>query len=117
MDTTYFSKSKLTKSLENLQLTSDDILDVVKLFKAIDDGIKTSHTLAYSPLPQVNELTATMGIQELMLSRFDSRSYLYNEGQQFLGILGDALGGILKGINIDKIFSCTKCQNQEWRMI
>ena len=104
MDAIYFSKGKLTKILESLQLTSDDILDVVMFFKAIDDAIKTSHTMGYSPLPQVNELTATMGILELMLSRFDSRSYLYNKGQQFLGILGDALRGILKEINIDKIF-------------
>ena len=76
MDSTYFSKSKLTKALENLQLASDNILDIVKLFKTIDDGCKTSHTLSYSPIPQVNELSATMGILEFMLDRFDSRSYL-----------------------------------------
>ena len=62
MDSTYFSKSKLTKTLENLQLASDSILDVVKLYKTIHDTIKSSHTLAYSPLPHVNELTATIGI-------------------------------------------------------
>ena len=109
MDPTYFSRSKLTKTLENLQLVSDSILDVVKLYKTIHDAIKSSHTLAYSPLPHVNELTATIGILKLMLSRFDSRSYLYNKGQQFPAILGDALGGILKGPNIDKIFPRAKC--------
>ena len=44
-----------------------------------------------------------------MLSRFDSKSYLHTEEQLFLGILGDTLGGILKGINIDKIFPRLKC--------
>ena len=52
MDAIYFSKGKLTKTLESLQLTSDDILDVVMFFKAIDDAIKTSHTMGYSPLPR-----------------------------------------------------------------
>ena len=70
---------------------------------------KTAHILSYSPIPSVNKLSATQGIKEIMLDRFDSKSYLYTEGQLFLGILGDSLGGILKGTNRDKIFPRIKC--------
>ena len=65
--------------------------------------------MAYNPIPKVKELSATKGIKEILLRRFDSKTYLFTEGSIFLDILGFALGGILKGANIDKIFPRKKC--------
>ena len=109
MNANLFSKSKLSKALENLQLTDDEILGTVKFIKSIDDACKTAHNMAYSPIPDITELSAINGIKQIMLSRFDSKTYLFTEGSLYLDILGFPLGGILKGASIDKILPRKKC--------
>ena len=46
---------------------------------------------------------------KVVYKRFDSKTYLFTEGSIFLDILGSALGGILKGASIDKIFPRKEC--------
>ena len=109
MDVTFVNETKFLKRIENLKLEGDDVISAGRFYDIIDDALRGSHTMTFSPLPRIEDLSAGDTIKNHILSKFPQRSHIYSDAKDYIYHIGLVIGGYLNGPKKDEIFAETRC--------
>ena len=109
MDVTYFNHTKFNKQIETLKLEGDDVISMARFYNILDDTLRASHSLSYSPMPNLEDLSAGDKIHEYIIKQFPEKSHIYSDAKIYVQQMGLVIRAYLNGPKKHQILNDTIC--------